>query len=375
MPECKHHTRTYHGCASQVVVGLLVVFLLLMNIQGKFGAIAVFREIYERIPQDWDQFAYYSFLSARGYEMTCNTTECRKILEEGNAFMRRHQSDTCHIWSQCIEGSPSLTLSGFSGCGQCRVQRPLSVSEEELRRPTFSDGNLFAGKSLVTITAFASSGGAVGLIVGLLIMRKLAKTGWATSLCATLIIAVLFAIAAVTVSSFSSALPKFDPLRAHGNMCSDTDIDPDRAGGQIVSRLCLGFAAGVDKSDTFVVDAALSVTGALVNMLLFLFESLSNLANAIRERGANQWAKFEAKIFFGYFIFILASIAVLSALYEKGDLQNLYDVWRSNSLFAGEVMEGFGPTFPLTLDDRWAFERQHHLATTNWCARPLSPTH
>jgi len=345
----------------QVTVGLLLVFIILLDLQSEFGAMASFREVFERIPTGWTQWGEGAF-----HDNSISWQDNILRRRQGKEYVLAQQAKLCPIWSKCITGSPSLNRPGFEDCGACLLPRPSSISTSDLVRKTYSEGNLFQGASMTSIIIYASVGGAIGLFGGFFFMRSVAKVGYATSFSTSLVMAILCAVVTVSASSFPDALTVFSPLPE--SICSAEDIDPDRPLIQRVTAECLQIAAAVDAKDSFVVGARLSVMGVLVNMLVFIVESLTNLANAIRARGPSLWAKFEAEVFFAYFCIVAVCLATMSILKRNGNLDAMDDLYANNTAFGADVTNShhLGSNFPLTLDARWVFQRQQHIGSQLW---------
>jgi len=350
---------------AQIVVGLLLVFIILLSIQNEFGAVAAFREVFDRIPGGWGAYGSHSFHVSW---QNATLDQIRADQNQGLEYVLEVQRRTCHIWAQCIDGSPALDRPGFTDCGtgltRCLIPRPASISAESLKRPTFAEGNLFAGTSLAWMIAFVSGGGFIGLIFGLFFMRSVAQTGWATSFCTSLVIALLFGVVTVTASSFSNQLALYNQLPP--SVCGSEDIDDSPNVFARVSTNCLKFAAAVEARDTFVVDARLSVTGVLVNMMIFLGESLTNLAKAIQARGPTLWAKFEAEVFFAYFLFVAVCLLVVNNLESDGTLDLIDELYRNTTNFAADLVHNFGSSIPLQVNEKWPFQRQEQIANNLW---------
>ena len=320
--------------------GYLVVFIILPNLQSRFAALAIYREVYEKIPPSYD----YSNMTQ------LNATSA--ITSE-----LRIQADLCDYWTQCFSGIERPLI-----CGTCEVPRPAFLTIEQLARQTFADGSLFAGDSLIAIIVSSSSGAAIGLIFGIFFMRCVAKTRWITSLCTSLLIAVYFAVLGLAICPVPQAFSVANPL-------STADCGaPDFGQGQRVSTECLKITAAYQTSDDFELNSRLSVSGCIINMLFFLVESLFNLARAIQSKaGKTVWAKFEVSVFLYYFLLVIAIVVSANTFFTYTPfLDYIDDAYKSNNQFAANVSQEYGPNFPLYEDDRWRFQRQDAIAHTAW---------
>jgi len=272
------------------------------------------------------------------------------------------QDNLCPLWTQCFEGSPTQLYG--SKCGRCSIPVPDGVDIAALTRPTFADGNLFGGTSLILIIITASVGGVLGLVLGCCLVRGVAKVGWITTLCTTLVLIVLVAIPAVCTATLPSVL--FDHYPIEQSLCSTADIDPVTSGVQRVSAECLQITAAQQAESLFVTDARLSVTGVLANMLIFLVESLTNLSRAIQVRGPTLWAKFEVNVFLIYYLFVAGCLLVLNLLRDGELFTQINEIYANATEFGATISGAFGADFPLTLDVRWPFQRQEAVATGLW---------
>ena len=325
--------------AAQVMCGFLVVFVILLYLQSRFSALAIYREIYDQIPPSYD----YSNLTPE------NATAA--ISNE-----LRIQSDLCSFWTQCFSGTERPLE-----CGTCEISRPAYLTPEQLSGKTFDDGNLFDGDSLIAIISYGSAGGAAGLIFGIFFMRCVAKTRIITTICTSILIAVYFAVLGLAICPLPKALVTPGPLT------EDQCGAPDFGQGQRVSPECLKITAAFKISQDFETESRLSVSGCIFNMLLFLVESLFNLARAIQIKGPTVWAKFEMNVFLYYFLLVIAVLTTGNAFFRFSPLLEEIDKqYESNYQFAANLSALYGPAFPLYEVDLWRFQRQDAMAGSVW---------
>ena len=312
----------------QVLVGQLVGAIVLLFITARFNAVVVFMEVMRQMTQGTEHLLYY-------------------------------QGRFCSKWARCFDLSSRPVF-----CGTCSIQLPNGVSEEQLMPKTFVDGNIFAGSSFTAIIYSASIGAACGLVMGIVVMRCIAGSKLRVTIFTSLGLAFLFAILGMAISPMQ--LTPFSPLSEE--QCTAEDINPNLPGYQRVSTDCILAGAAKEIENSFESDARLSVTGCLVNMVFFLFESLSFLALSVRSRGPNAWAKFEVSLFLAYFNVVAIIMLTANALYTYTDYLRILGDWYGAVTYFGAVTlpAKFGDKFPFAVDQLWAYNRQNELGELVW---------
>jgi hypothetical protein len=122
-------------------------------------------------------------------------------------------------------------------------------------------------------------------------------------------------------------------------------------------------------SDLFELNARLSVTGCLINMLGFLLESLSFLSLSIRAQGPNDWARFEAQVFLYYFILVAGALLACNIVDETTDaFTHLKALYNETQVFANYMVSAYGADFPLKMDPGagWLRDRQEAVGGEFW---------
>jgi len=105
-----------------------------------------------------------------------------------------------------------------------------------------------------------------------------------------------------------------------------------------------------------------------VNMLSFLFESLSFLSLSIRARGPNSWARFEVLVFLVYFVLVALIMLAGNVLYTYTHIFDFFSQTYELTTHFGAVIlpEQFGKAFPFKMDQQWAFNRQKEMGSFVW---------
>ena len=326
----------------QGMVGLLVMGILFLLTTGRFNAITVFREIVRQATKN-----------------------------QGNLL--KYQAKYCSKWSRCFD----LGGTRPEFCGSCALTRPKEFPEDILRRKSFTGGNIISGSSLTSLITFAAAGGAGGLVLGIVFMGVIARVKLRITIFVTCLLTVLFAGIAAAACSIPYELADFLPLDA--DQCSAADIAKSTPGIQPVGEVCILTVAAYEVKEKFEEDARLSVTGCLINMFFFLNESLGALSLAIRARGPNDWAKFEALVFLYYFILVAVTMLGSNTIYTYTEwFVFVNDIFRDITLFGANSLDIFGAGFPLALDQQWVFNRQNQMGHGLWfkfdLAAPLFAT-
>lgn len=329
--------------AGQVICGLLVFFILSALIQANFNAASVFHEISISIP------ANYEYANLTTAQASAKETQVLQIQER-----------LCQFWSQCFEGAPPNRV-----CGGCVVPKPVDMQISSLQRPTFIENNLLAGDSFTAIIASSAIGVALGVFFVFCFVVGVAKLGCCATIITAVPVLILFAIIGLAVAPLPHELSTYLPFDK--TRCNDRDLDPAVVGVQRVSPLCLQVTAAYSIQKAFTMDARLSVTGCLVNMFWYLFESLFNLAVAIRATGPVQWAKFEVLVFMWYFIFVAVCLLGGNLVSDFTDMfARLFALYSERLQSAQSASDYFGESFPLYYKQYWNFVRQEALSKDFW---------
>ena len=315
----------------QVLIGFLVMAIVMLLLNVRFNAIAVYREVTRQIITNFERRMYF-------------------------------QKQLCSAWQNCFEGESRPTF-----CGACTIPRPSRYPPEVTQRKTFFGTSIFEGDSFLYIIIFGSVGAACGLIFGYIIMRCVCKARRGTTFCISLVIAVIFGVVGAAAAPFPVELSEQKVVA--DEHCSARDIDPIRPGVQEVSLECLSVLSAYSASHVNERSARLSVTGCLVNNAFFLFESLSFLSLSIRARGPNDWARFEVQVFLYYFSLVACVMLGGNAVYSYTDIfPYLQEFYESNTQFAAAITEGTSD-FPLAISATlatWAFARQGEIGASTW---------
>ena len=329
----------------QAMCGFLCLALALLLIQAQFCALTVYQFLREDILNSYAQL------------------DIDQKAENGI----QHQLEMCADWSRCFEGTDRPSF-----CGTCAIPIPAEdawgdllpvgerlITAEMLVQPTFVGKSLFSGSSLVYIIIGASIGGGVGFIIAIIFLRGIAKVKLVWTCCYTLFIVILFAIIGVAAAPIPSILVPYNGLSEA--QCTAFNNSPKMFRPALyIDPECLLLTSAMSAKKKFEDDARYSVMGTLVNALIFLFESLSNLARAIQARGPTQWAKFEAEVFFIYYLIVAAlllGVNILQNLHTP-ELEAIEDAYWNTTAFGTEMSEIYGEAFPILVENRWSFQRQ-----------------
>lgn len=355
-----------------MVVGFLILFIIMLLTTSSFNGLGV----------------YYAYVFSQGLQSSelCRNANITAAIQRNCIGLREKLLQrTCTRWSRCLANLPRPRE-----CGSCVV--PLDVIElagidpQQVVQKDWLDGAIFGGSSFASVIIGLSVGGCIGLVIGYIVMRKVAVANWRHTCCTSVFLLVIFAAVGFAGSAtvfliqpeeFTLTSPQCGVGDDEVAVAVRTALAPDVASGLTLDGTvptsganCLITSAANYVIDLLVEDGRQSVTSCLITMLYFLFESLAFLSTVIQARGPNQWARFEAIVFLVYGMAINLLTIACSFFFRQGNafpyFESLQSYFTTANYFADVVAASEGDSFPFAERQLWAFKRQGVLGTSFW---------
>jgi len=245
------------------------------------------------------------------------------VLAQGSALdtgaRQAYSKATCGLWLQCFAEQPAPF------CGACSVNLPTGATYDLFAFSSVPNtwAGYFTGSTvsivLVWVISFASCG--FLLLVG--VVKMVGKSHWTMAVLCGLVGSIPFAMIGFGFWVFDASFQTESAGVA--KYCSNPDqFWADPVNGQGMETECIT-QSGIElmNRETFSLSNNSLYLGFMINQFVFLLDSTFTLSTVLSSmRGANDFCKFEIKIFLHYF---LAAIIAL-VLFRASDLATRFTI-------------------------------------------------